>query len=337
MSPFLIKPGTMIAVRGPTTSAMKTGILLFAALASGSLLASAPADSTGLPGDGFSLEAALDMFKKSKDLESFERAINEEGNRVNNLDLNGDGKVDYVRVESHKEGNVLAIVLRVPVSEGESQDVAAIELEKTGEGRATVQIKGDEELYGPDVFAEPYQEDGGKGERGPAPPGEEDLNMYVIVNVWGWPCVQWCYGPYYDPWMSPWYWGFYPPWWHSWGWVSWGHWHHHHAHYHGWYHRVNTCRNVNANNLYMHHRKVSPTVQRNKAIRQQRAGEQRPDVQPNDRKVTPDQAPTRDRAVQPTDPQRGKERTVKPDRRQPRQPAPKPRTPRPPRGTERER
>jgi len=52
-------------------------------------------DSTGLPGDNFSLAGALELFKNATSLESFEKMINEESNKVNNLDLNGDGEIDY--------------------------------------------------------------------------------------------------------------------------------------------------------------------------------------------------------------------------------------------------
>ena len=103
----------MMAVLWPIVNAMRTMLPMIAVLIGNAILASAPADSTGMPGDQFSLQAALDQFKKSANLEAFEKAINEEGNRVNNLDLNGDGKVDYVRVESHKEKDAMAIVLQL--------------------------------------------------------------------------------------------------------------------------------------------------------------------------------------------------------------------------------
>ncbi|MCC6540998.1 MAG: hypothetical protein IT225_02140, partial [Flavobacteriales bacterium] len=65
-----------------------------------------PADSTGLPGDGFSLSGALDLFKTAKDLEAFEQALNTEDQKVNNLDLDGNGEVDYIRVVDHRDGDV---------------------------------------------------------------------------------------------------------------------------------------------------------------------------------------------------------------------------------------
>ncbi|MEO6757914.1 MAG: hypothetical protein ABIO24_00565, partial [Saprospiraceae bacterium] len=103
----------------------------FAVLLSGALYAQdSPVDSTGFPGDNFSLEAALDLFKKSASLEAFEQSLNMENNDVNNLDLNEDGQIDYVRVIDRMDGDAHAIVLQVPVSASESQDIAVIEVEK---------------------------------------------------------------------------------------------------------------------------------------------------------------------------------------------------------------
>ena len=110
---------------------MRTQALRIAALPL-ALLAQepAPTDSTGLPGDQFSLQGALELFKDNIELEVFEKALNTEDNHVNNLDLNNDGQVDYVRVEALREGDAVVVTLRVPVSATENQDVAVIEIEK---------------------------------------------------------------------------------------------------------------------------------------------------------------------------------------------------------------
>src|SRR5687768_5890554 len=95
-------------------------------------------DSTGLPGDNFSLQGALGMFKKAGSPEEFEKLINSEDNGVNNLDLNGDGETDYIRVIDKSDKDAHAFVLQVAVSEKENQDIAVIELEKTGDQEAVV-------------------------------------------------------------------------------------------------------------------------------------------------------------------------------------------------------
>src|SRR5688572_16950494 len=103
-------------------------------------------DSLGLPGDGLNLQATLNLFKESKSPEEFEKKLNTKDNKVNNLDLNKDGKVDYIRVHDISKDNVHAIVLQVPVNAKESQDVAVIEIEKRGTESAALQIVGDVEL-----------------------------------------------------------------------------------------------------------------------------------------------------------------------------------------------
>ncbi len=148
------------------------------------------AESTGLPGDNFSLEAALDLFKQSSSLEDFEKRLNEEDNVANNLDLNEDGQTDYVRVVDQMDGDVHAIVLQVPISESESQDVAVIEIEKTGAESAVLQIVGDEDVFGEEVIAEPAGDeaaDSPKGRGGPAMHFKPDV---IVVNVWLWSPVR---------------------------------------------------------------------------------------------------------------------------------------------------
>lgn len=197
---------------------MRTSFLLIAAIALSinSQAQEAVADSTGLPGDNFSLAGALDLFKQSKDLESFERALNLEDQQVNNLDLDGDGQVDYIRVVDNQEGDAHAIVMQVAVSEDELQDVAVIELEKSGKGEATVQIRGAEDLYGPEVIVEPYAEDDGGMQPSKGPSAPDLVRVHVVVNVWAWPCVTWMYGPTFVVWTSPWHWRHYPHWWRPW-------------------------------------------------------------------------------------------------------------------------
>ena len=160
-----------------------------------------------VPGDNFSLEGALEIFKKSATPEEFERMLNDPDARVNNLDLNGDGYIDYIRVFDMYEGNVHTFVLQAAISEFESQDIAIITLEKLANGRAILQITGDADIYGVETIIEPTRE----------------VRTYagyntsrVVVNVWSWPLVRYIYGPYYNVWISPWGWRYRPYWWSPW-------------------------------------------------------------------------------------------------------------------------
>lgn len=188
-----------------------------------------PADSTGLPGDNFSLQGALQLFQKASSPEDFEKMLNSEDNHVNNLDLNGDGEIDYIRVIDMMEKDMHAFVLQVPVSETESQDIAVIELEKTGDENAMIQIIGDEDIYGEKVIVEPegsdteqassFLNDDNSIAHGPSA-GYQSAGG-IIINVWFWPSVRFVFGPSYTIWRSPWRWHHYPGWWNPWRPLAW--------------------------------------------------------------------------------------------------------------------
>lgn len=57
----------------------------------------------GLPGDNLDLYAVLNLFQKSKTVEDFEKALNEKKSDINNLDLNLDKKVDFIKVVTQKK------------------------------------------------------------------------------------------------------------------------------------------------------------------------------------------------------------------------------------------
>lgn len=227
-------------------------------------------DSTGLPGDHFSLEGALDLFKKSSSLEDFEKQLNAESNNVNNLDLNGDGEIDYVRVSDKMEGTAHAIILQTAVTESESQDVAVIEVEKTGEKSAVLQIIGDDELYNQNTIVEPFDEQEVKTGKGPAI--NELVTKRLIVNVWFWPCVTFIYAPVYVPWVSPWHWHYYPVWWKPWHQHPWYFHYKNCAPYRSHHHIVYVNRTVAAHKLYSPYRKTSVVVAtRYKAVHENHA------------------------------------------------------------------
>jgi len=214
-------------------------------------------DSTGLPGDDFSLEGALELFKKASSPEDFEKMINSENNHVNNLDLNGDGDIDYVKVIDHMDKDVHALVLQVAVSSSENQDIAVIEIEKDGNESAVLQIIGDEEIYGDAIIVEPLgAEEMDKSKKGPSVLEEEVL----VVNVWFWPSVRYLYAPIYRPWVSPWYWGHYPGWWRPWRPLGWHVFHPFRVHYRVGYVAVPVHRVVRAHRIYTPVRVTSVSV-----------------------------------------------------------------------------
>ena len=216
-------------------------------------------EPTGLPGDHFSLEGALELFKQSSSPEAFEKSINTAENHVNNLDLNGDGDIDYITVIGKQDGDVHLFILQVPISEKENQDIAVIEIEKIGSDNAILQIVGDEEIFGEEIIIEPSEEDEKIQDIKKGPSANYDAT--IIVNVWSWPSVRYIYAPGYRPWISPWRWRVYPNWWKPWRPLGWSTWHPFRVkHYRPSVRVVHTHRVVRAHNEYKPVRVTSTTV-----------------------------------------------------------------------------
>ena len=243
---------------------LKQLFLSAAIFATTSVCANAQQDSTGMPGDNFSLQGALEMFKQASSPEEFEKLINSADKNINNLDLNGDGEIDYIKVIDRSANNVHAFVLQATVSETESQDIAVIELEKTGDTTALLQIVGDEDIFGEQIIVEASDEgdevaddNNGPG-RGPSAGFIEPYR--VVVNVFYWPSVRFVYRPAYVPWVSPWRWRHYPGWWRPWRPLAWHVFHPRRLHYHRHCAVVRTHRVFAAHGVYTPHRVASVTV-----------------------------------------------------------------------------
>lgn len=215
-------------------------------------------------GDNFSLEGALAMFKEANSLEAFEKAINEEQNNVNNLDLNNDGETDYITVSDLKEGDSHVIVLSTYLSATAKQDIATIGIEKTGATTAVLQIEGDTDLYAANTIVEPIEPKEVLKKEGSGPAPAELEVQGVVVNVWLWPCVQFLYGPRYVVWVSPYRWGYYPRWWKPWR--PWNHpvFYAHCTPHRLYYRPVATRRVVVAHRVYAPHRRSSTLVVHNR-------------------------------------------------------------------------
>ncbi len=102
--------------------------------------------TTAYAADGLDLQAVGELVKKAKDAEHLEKLLNSRGG-VNNLDLNEDGKVDYINVSEYGNDRSKGFSLTVQPASGEIQEVATIEIEKSGEN-AGVEVRGNEQIYG---------------------------------------------------------------------------------------------------------------------------------------------------------------------------------------------
>lgn len=205
-----------------------------------------PDEYLGLPGDNLNLYATMKLFQESETLEGFERNLNDENSRINNLDLNGDNQVDYIMVQDYVDGDVHTIVLRAALSEDETQDVAVFTVQRFSNGSVEIQLIGDEELYGKNYIVEPiYSETPNPGYTGKNHSGR---NVTVVrtttYEVAAWPVIRYIYLPEYVVWHSNWYWGYYPAYWTPWRPFYWHtyygyhyNWHHHYyGHYRIWNH-----------------------------------------------------------------------------------------------------
>jgi len=83
--------------------------------------------------EGLDLRALLSLAEKSKSAADFETQLNG-GTGYHNLDLNGDNKLDYIKVTEYGNGNTNGFSLTVPLNATEEQEVAVIEFEKRADG-----------------------------------------------------------------------------------------------------------------------------------------------------------------------------------------------------------
>ena len=120
--------------------------------------------TTALPGDtdywakdNFDLERVGDLVQRSRSPEEFERYLNEPGG-INNLDLNGDGYVDYVSVREFddRDQNERGLSLYSQYGPNLIQEIASIVFYRD-EPRypgARVLLRGDDRLYGDNAYYE---------------------------------------------------------------------------------------------------------------------------------------------------------------------------------------
>ncbi|NVN95977.1 MAG: hypothetical protein HXX18_11900 [Bacteroidetes bacterium] len=223
----------------------------------------------GLAGDDLNLYGVLDLFQQSATLEEFEQKLNAEDTKLNNLDLDNDGKTDYIKVIDHINGTSHAIVLQDVINETESQDVAVIEVDRDKDNQVKIQIIGDEQLYGKNYIIEPVN-----GTPNPGYTGNANNNTNVVNNNYSennkheytcrnWHIIRFIYDPVYVVYVSPWRWGYYPSYWHPWhpwGYYDYyGYWGRHRSR--AYFHQTNIYTISTANTYYGPRRTTSHIVQ----------------------------------------------------------------------------
>lgn len=242
-----------------------------------------------LPGDNLNLYAVMKLFQESKTLEEFERSLNAEDSKINNLDLNNDNQIDYIKVIDYVNGDDHTIVLRDPINDKESQDVAVFTVQKDANNNVQIQLIGDEALYGKDYIIEPNYDDASVNET-PNPGYTRTVNGVRVVEnrttyveVRTWPLISFLFMPSYIAWHSPWYWGYYPSYWRPWRPYYWdyyygyqSHWnHYYYSHYRPWH----SYRYSHWNDYYYNkHRSYSNTVYQHRESGMYKSTYSRPDM-----------------------------------------------------------
>ena len=186
--------------------------------------------------ENLDLKTVAMLFGEAKDLEEFESMLNNPDSAYSNLDLNGDGQVDYLRVVETADANRHLVVIQAVLAKDIYQDVASIFLEKEEKSQTvTIQVVGDEYIYGTNYIIEP---------------------VYIYRPV----IYDWFWGPSWVCWHSPYYWGYYPHYWRPYycvdPFIYWDHcyWHH--------YHRP-ICSYRHAHHVHHHHHHMHQSVRRN--------------------------------------------------------------------------
>ena len=107
--------------------------------------------------EGLNLQAVGELLKKVKDAEGFEELLNSQEEGINNLDLDEDGNVDFIKVtelgdgSQYREGQPSGFSLTVDMGDGQVQEIASIDMERTSDN-VSVQIQGNEQVYGQDHY-----------------------------------------------------------------------------------------------------------------------------------------------------------------------------------------
>ncbi len=141
--------------------------------------------------DNLDLEAVASIFGDAKDLEDFEKKLNDPNIQISNLDLNEDGEVDFLRVMETSQNNVHSISIQAVLGKDQYQEVAVIDVEKDSKGTQKVQVVGNVDMYGPNYYITP---------------------TYTVVPVF----FSFFWMTSYRPFYSPWYWGYHPPYFNPW-------------------------------------------------------------------------------------------------------------------------
>ena len=176
---------------------MKTQLLLFALISSvfatqiqGQNRTIVNAQSSEIS-DNLDLRVVASIFGDSRNLQDFERQLNDPKLQISNLDLNNDGQVDYLRVIESVEKRTHIVIIQSVLGRDMYQDVASIEVEKNWMNNIQIQVVGNSYFYGQNYIYEPVYYN----------------TPLIYASFW-----RSNYRPYY----SNWNWNYYPSYFYAW-------------------------------------------------------------------------------------------------------------------------
>ncbi len=101
-------------------------------------------------GDNLNLQALGELVKSSSNAQDIENKLNASGS-INNLDLDGDGSVDYIKVTEYGTGDDRGFSFTVDLPNNEKQEIATVDLQK-GTNGADMNIQGNQQIYGQSAY-----------------------------------------------------------------------------------------------------------------------------------------------------------------------------------------
>ena len=130
------------------------------------------------------LNAVAAAFAESRSVQEFEQLLNSSRYLINNLDLNRDGWVDYLRVIETHRGYYHTLLIQACLAPGVFQDVATLIAERRSDV-LYVEVIGDRYLYGYNYIVRPVF-----------------VKRPPLWDVYG--------RSGYNPWASPYHYGYFP-------------------------------------------------------------------------------------------------------------------------------
>lgn len=130
------------------------------------------------------LHAVAAAFAESNSVAEFEQLLNSSRYMINNLDLNHDGWIDYLRVIETRQGTYHVFLIQACLAPSVFQDVATLVAERQA-NLLYVEVIGDRYLYGANYIVRPVF-----------------VKRPPLWDIFG--------KPSYNPWSSPYYYGYWP-------------------------------------------------------------------------------------------------------------------------------